>query len=143
MTDGSRSMMIAWCWVVIVFGLVLAGGAFPATEAPARIALALFGGEDVGFDDPLRFSVGLMGAVTAGWGATVLAVAGVSAQVEAGVARQMWRRVTIAVLGWYVIDSTISVATGFAPNAVSNTLLLGAFLLIVRQGDRVRVGVAR
>ena len=72
-----------------------------------------------------------MGAVTLGWGLTtwVLVAAGPALSPTA------WRRLTAAIAVLYVIDSTISIATGFWLNAVSNTAIVAAYLLpILRCG---------
>lgn len=122
-----------WCWAVMAFGLVLAGGAFATTEAPAMYLLTLFGGGEVAATPALRFTVGLMGAVTLGWGGSLLAVATAGHDLAPDVRVRLWQRIGWAVLLWYLIDSTISIATGFWPNAVSNTVLAGAFALIVRR----------
>ena len=123
--------MMWWCWAVIGFGIVLVGAGFAATDAPAMLLLERFGGQPVVPTAALRFSVGLMGAVTLGWGGSLLALA--SAGLANEVARPLWRRIGWAVLAWYLIDSVVSVATWFWPNAVSNTVLAACFWLIVRR----------
>jgi hypothetical protein len=117
--------MIAWCWVVAVFGAVLATAGAPATEGVARAAFDLIGAREHGAGlfsgETMRFSVGLMGAVTLGWGLTVLAI------VHEATSR-IWRGVTAAFGVWYVVDSAISLANGYPLNALSNTLLLAGYL---------------
>lgn len=130
MSDFWKTWLTIWCGAIVVFGAVLLGAALPATDAMARACLALM--SDAPFDQALfdapafRFAVALLGAVTLGWGLTMLAV------VRAGAAEaSRWRAVTAAVLIWYAVDSIASVASGFALNAVSNTLFLAAFLVAV------------
>lgn len=130
MTGTSQKLMMVWAWGVIVFGAVLMGGAFAAFDTPAQTLMVLLSGNTSAMDNPLRFAVGLMGAVTFGWGLTVLAVASVSHLLNLHVAQALWGRLTGAVAAWYIVDCTISVATGFGLNAVSNTVLLVTFLLI-------------
>lgn len=132
MTGIWQRLMAGWCCAVILFGAVLMGGAFASADGPTRYLLTNMGGSNLAMDAPLRFAVGLMGAVTFGWGLTVLAVTSVSHLLDASGARLLWRRVTAAIMVWYLVDSVISVATGFGLNALSNTLLMGAFLLIAR-----------
>ncbi|MDZ7587960.1 MAG: hypothetical protein U5J78_01910 [Parasphingorhabdus sp.] len=85
-----------------------------------------------------RFSIGLMGAVTLGWGMTFYAAFQAAYALEASAAARIWRSITIAAVVWYVVDSFISISTGFALNAVSNTLfLIGYFLPILRSGVMV------
>jgi len=123
-----RSWMTVWCWVVVVFGVVLLGAAFEATSGPLRMLFAILDGPgEPSFDAHLRFTIGLMGAVTLGWGLTLFAT--VNAAHELGErAAPVWRMLTASVIAWYVIDSTISIATGFALNAASNTVLTLGYL---------------
>ena len=115
---------------MIVFGVVLIGAVSPLTDAPSRALLAIMGGVHSPMDAPLRFAVALMGAVTLGWGLTLLALTSVSHPLARPVACSLWRRVTAAVVVWYVVDSMASIATGFALNAVSNTVFVIAFAAI-------------
>lgn len=125
-----RGALLGWCAAVALFGLLLAGAAFEATDGFARFVFGLLGHGDTAFTPPLRFAVALMGAVTLGWGLTLAAVAS-DKGADPAAAPALWRRITWAAVIWYVVDSTLSVATGFAFNAVSNTLLLVALLAIL------------
>lgn len=125
-----RNGMAGWCLAVAVFGLVLTGAAFPATEAPARILLGMMGGEPVAFDRPLRFAVALMGVVTFGWGLSLLVAA-------RDLSASGWRRLTGVVALWWAVDCLLSIATGFWPNAASNTLFFAAFVLIVLRSGAI------
>lgn len=132
MTKFWRTWLDIWCGAVGVFGLVLIGGAFAATDAPIAAQLAAFGGPEVA--DPmtrtLRFALALMGAVTLGWALTFHA--GFDAAHRLGAAgAPVWRRLCWASAIWFVVDSSLSVATGFALNAVSNAVLLAAFMVPV------------
>lgn len=122
-----------WCVGVILFGLVLIGAAAPRADAPALALLALFGGHQPAVTADLRFTAGLMGAVTLGWGTSLLAVALTSGALAPDVRVVLWRRIGWGVLAWYLIDSAISVGTGFWPNAVSNSVVAGVFWAIVRR----------
>lgn len=79
-----------------------------------------------------------MGAVTLGWGATVLAVVRGTGDMPAAQALALWRGITAALLLWYVVDSALSVATGFWRNALSNTVLIGWYLLLMRRNTATR-----
>jgi hypothetical protein len=129
MTGLWKTWIALWCWGVIIFGAVLATAGLPATEGIAGLAFSVIGGAEVGpgyFDPPgMRFSVALMGAVTLGWGFTILFL--LPAIHAAGA--PAWRGLVAAMLIWFVIDSAFSVMTGFALNAVSNTVLV--ILLLV------------
>ena len=135
MTRFWRIWLDVWCLAVGAFGIVLIGGAFAATDGPARAVLAIINpAADLDFSPTLRFALALMGAVTLGWSITLgAAIRAADALGTAGA--PVWRMVTWSVVGWYVIDSSLSVATGFALNAVSNSVLLAGYLLpVLRSG---------
>ncbi|WP_309606862.1 hypothetical protein [Phenylobacterium sp.] len=121
-----KRWMTGWCGVVLAFGAILALVAWPATDGPGRFVFALIGRDpatDALLGQPgMRFAVGLMGALTIGLGLMVYG----SVRAEAGAVG--WRSVTRAMAVWFVIDSTISIVTGFPLNAVSNTLLMAGYL---------------
>jgi hypothetical protein len=120
----------AWAVGVFFFGLVLTGGAFEATDGPASAIFTLFGNPAP--DNPgehYRFSLGLMGAVTMGWGLTYWVSFKALGLLDAATAAPLWRKLTLFLLVWYVVDCIISVATGFWMNAVSNTILLTLYLI--------------
>lgn len=122
-----------WCLGVMMFGVVLATGGFAATDRLAVMLLTLFGREPVAMAPPLHFATGLMGAVTLGWGASLLAVTLTTTDIAPDVRVTLWRRIGWAVLGWYAVDSIISIASGFWPNAVSNSVLLAWFWWAARE----------
>lgn len=130
-----RSWLNGWCVLVVVFGLVLAGGGLEATDGVAEMLFGILGGPgDLTWTPHLRFSVALMGAVTMGWGLTFFAMF-TAAHLLGDGATTVWRLVTVSVVVWFVIDSALSVATGFALNAVSNTaLLVGYFIPVLVSG---------
>lgn len=131
MTGFWKHWLTIWCWAVGLFGLVLALGAFEATAAPIAWFYGLVGGgAPPEFTPALRFATGLMGALTIGWALTLAAAIRAA---QAG-ATGLWRGIGGAVLAWYVIDSALSVATGFALNAVSNTVLLIGLMLPLWRG---------
>lgn len=129
MTTFWRKWLLGWSWFVALFGAALAAGALPEGSGPNRLLLSVMRGGPVGeVDQTLRFAVALMGCVTLGWGLTLV----VLVRVLTGIgetAAPYWRGLTAAVLVWYVSDSLFSIATGFALNALSNTLLLAGYLL--------------
>ncbi len=131
MTGLWKTWITLWCWGVILFGAVLAAAGLPATDGVARAIFSLVGGipAEASFFEPagMRFAVAVMGAVSLGWGFTVLFL--LPAIHPAGA--PAWRGLTGAILIWYVIDSSLSAATGFALNVVPNTGLLIAYLIPV------------
>ena len=124
-----RGWLNVWGWLVIVFGLVLAGGGLDATDGVAEMLLTVMGG-GAAFEwtQPLRFTTALMGAVTMGWGLTFLAVF-MAAHRLGDQAAPVWRLATLGAVVWFVVDSSLSVATGFWLNAVSNTGLMIGYLV--------------
>lgn len=123
-----RTWMVGWCWVVAAFGALLAGGATPATSGPARLLLEILNGPAaVTLDDTARFSLAVLGAVTIGWSLTLLAAIEAACQLGAQ-GRPVWRMIAISIGVWYVIDSLLSVGTGFGLNMIPNTVLTVAFL---------------
>lgn len=129
MTKFWRNWLDAWCAAIAAFGLVLIGGAFPATDAPVSLLLAAFGEAPVDPMTPtLRFALALMGAVSLGWAATFHAAFDAAHRLGAA-GGPAWRKLRLAVSLWFVVDSSLSIATGFAWNAVSNLVLLVAVLV--------------
>jgi hypothetical protein len=129
MTPFWRTWLIVWAWSIIVFGFVIAGGAFEATSAPLRfIYESLQGPGPITFDAPMRFSQGVLGGVTIGWGVTVLLMLPTVMDLgEKG--RPFWMAIAAGLAAWFVIDSTLSVATGFGLNVVPNVALAVGFLI--------------
>ena len=131
-----QNWMKGWCGAAALFGVVLAGGAFEATSGPVRLVFHLLNGSsDFDLDPPMRFSLGVLGAVSIGWSLTLLAAVNAANQLDRKLAKRIWIQVTGAVLTWYVIDSCLSVATGFGLNVIPNTVLMAGFLFpVIRSG---------
>jgi hypothetical protein len=126
-----RGWLYGWCWLLVVIGLVLAGAGLDATDGAAELLFALTGqGAAFEWTPHLRFSTSLMGAVTLGWGLTCFPLF-MAAHRLGHQAGPIWRLATGALLAWFVIDSVLSVATGFWLNAVSNTGLFAGYLIPV------------
>ncbi|MBX9884681.1 MAG: hypothetical protein K2X68_06885 [Novosphingobium sp.] len=125
-----------WLVSMVLFALIVAGGALPATDAPLRMGLALTSmGPPTDLNPAARFMIGILGGVFLGWMVMfALVIRAATAMGRAG--RPLWQAATIGLLAWYALDSTLSVATGFGLNLVPNTLALGTFL-IGAAGSRV------
>jgi hypothetical protein len=134
-----QNWLSAWSAAVVIFGVVLAGGAFEATDGLLRALLTLFSNPlpDV-MDAHHRFGFGLMGAVSLGWGLTFYGAFKALHALDAKTAAPIWRFMNIGIFAWYLIDSYISVATGFWMNAVSNTLLVIAYYIPVLKSGVLR-----
>ncbi len=129
-----QNWLYAWCAGVALFGLVLAGAAFEVTSGPTRAIFTLLNGDLVELTPHLRFSTALLGAISVGWSLTL--VAAIAAAIRLGrSSRSIWMMLTASVVAWYIIDSSLSIATGFGLNAVPNTVLVAGFLLpVLRSG---------
>jgi hypothetical protein len=131
MTRFWSSWLLVWCWGVLAFGALLVTAGMPGLDAAARTLFVIFSGDPANtqtFDLPaVRFGLGLQGALTIGWAMTMLAMRKAAATLGA----PAWRALTAALVVWYVLDSAISISTGFWLNAVSNTALMIAYLIPV------------
>jgi hypothetical protein len=81
----------------------------------------------------LRFANGIIGAVMAGWMMAVIVLA--RGPFRAG-ERYAWNAIAWPLLGWYVIDTTFSIAHGVWGNVLLNTgtaLMFGVPLLASRR----------
>jgi hypothetical protein len=144
MTTHWKNWLSAWCAAIILFGAVLAAGAFPATDAACRFILELMrgspGGQSV-WTDELRFTAGLTGAVTLGWGMTLALLISAGHQLASAA---FWRSLVGVMAIWYVVDSAVSISTGFALNAVSNTVfVIGLMIPLLASGVLHRPASAR
>ena len=127
MTDFWYRWLLAWCAGIGVFGLVLAGAGFDATDGLILFLLGLFNPNPYEMSDQLRFALGLQGALS--MALAVLYWGAIRAAVRHKLDAQLWRAMLAALLVWYLVDNIVSLATGFAPNLLSNTLIVALFLL--------------
>lgn len=133
-----RAWFYIWCLSIGLFGLALAGGGLPETDGPVRVILAMLQGPGpVTFDPTLRFSVGVMGGVSIGWAVMLFFVLRQAiAQGPAG--RPLWNAITAGMLSWFVVDSTLSVATGFGLNVLPNIGLLAMYAVGLFQSGALK-----
>jgi len=138
MSASWRVWLIVWCVGIFIFGAVLAGGAFEATSGPVRLVYeALQGRGPLNFDPAMRFSLGVMGGISIGWAMTMLL--GIRAAIELGDrARPVWVALTLGLATWFVIDSTLSIATGFGMNVIPNIALIAGYLAAVFASGRLK-----
>ncbi|NBB17262.1 hypothetical protein GVN21_18015 [Caulobacter sp. SLTY] len=129
-----KNWLMAWCGGVALFGVVLTTGAFPATDGLMRWLLGVLGGAPAEMTPPLRFALAVMGPVSIGWALT-FAAAFRAAIMLGDAGAPVWRLTTAGVLVWFVVDSSLSVATGFGLNVAPNVVLLAGYLLpLIRTG---------
>ena len=134
MSDGMKTYLNIWALGVAAFGLLLAGGALPATDGFLRLFFVVIQHPmpEV-LDAPARFFIGLMGALTLGWGLTFRLLFKAAHALPADQAGPIWRGLMVAAAAWYVVDSGLSVATGYPFNAISNTVLVALMVVPVWQ----------
>ncbi len=128
MSDFWRAWLTIMCGVVVLFGLIMAGGAVPATEAPARLLLEWQNQGPLAIDRAARVTLGVLGGVMCGWGVTLYA-AFQAAHMIGQPATRIWRLISVSMVVWFAVDSTLSIATGFALNALMNVGFLLAFVV--------------
>ena len=123
MSDGLVLWLRLWSLSVIAFGVVLALGALPTFDAPTRLLLTALSGKPAELSDVTRFALGVLGAVSIGWGLAMMMVFAHVARAGAA-ATPLLGGVVLSVAAWFVIDSALSIATGFALNVIPNLALL-------------------
>jgi len=126
--------MIVWCGAIALFGLiiVIAGVGLKATNRLLYILFSLLNPTEALILTPqLHFSFVVLGAVTIGWSLTLFAAIEAATQLDKSYSRTIWILVTAAVISWFVIDSSLSIVTGFGLNAIANTVFIVTFLLPV------------
>lgn len=134
-----RTCMIAACWGTGIFGAILAAGGLAATSDPAHRLLELIGGAPFEMTREMRFAVATLGAVTMGWAVTIYAA------VEAATALgprggRIWGLLVAAALTWFIVDSALSVATGFTLNLIPNVVVLASFLIPIFASGALKRG---
>lgn len=131
MTNFWANWLKIWCWGVLAFGMLLVTAAIPPIDGAIRALFAILSDNveiAASFDLPaVKFGLGLQGAITMGWAITMFAAMSAAHALGATI----WRTLAQGIVVWYLVDSTISVSTGFALNAGSNTVLLVLFLIPV------------
>lgn len=123
-----RGWLDLMCGVVVLVGLIMAAGALPQTELPARLLMEWQNGGPLAIDRAARVSMAVLGGVMCGWGVTLYAAFQATDMIP-GPASRIWRLILASILFWFVVDSSLSVATGFALNALMNVGFLIAFVL--------------
>jgi hypothetical protein len=74
----------------------------------------------------IKFLYGILGAVMVGWSVALLFIlAGPFYRGQ----REAWYAITVSVLVWFMLDSSLSISAGFWQNAVFNTMFLIFFAI--------------
>lgn len=107
------------------------GFALAAVVAPDQLEdvyrLLATAGTEVDLPATARLSTAIYGGLMAGWGVTLALL---------GAGRSISRAAALGVLTWWLVDSAGSVLTGFAWNALSNTLFLLLFAPVLLAARR-------
>ncbi len=136
MTPFWNGWITATCITLGVLGIALAAGGLEATDGAARLYFTLIASPGtLEFDPYLRISLAVLGAVCVGWSLTLLAAVKAANALTGDSARPVWRLITLSLITWFVIDSSLSMAIGFVGNAMVNSLFFVALLVpILRCG---------
>lgn len=127
MTPFWQTWIKATCASLALLGLILAAGAIDATAAPAKLYFHLMGNAgELDLNPHMQLTLGVLGAVCVGWSITFFATFQAANALHGEAAATVWRTTLMGLTVWYIIDSTLSVATGFAGNAVVNTLFFAS-----------------
>jgi hypothetical protein len=128
MTEFRLGWLKFWCVAIALFGVIMASASFQQTDAPVRLLFHILSGPQPLILDPImRFSLTLMGAVTLGWSVTLFAAID-AAQKLGSRGTATWNLIAASAVLWFIIDSSISLVTGFPINAMINTVFLVAIL---------------
>lgn len=111
--------------VVGSFGPVFFLGTMALTQEPARFTLDLLSwpvdGATTWLSPDTRFLSALTGGFLLGWGVMIW---GLSAWVHDAAPEGVRRAVLAGTLAWFCLDSAGSIASGNAPNAAFNVIVL-------------------
>lgn len=128
MTGFWRTYLLAVTDLLIVMGVAFAALAIvPGWYGALAWLNELAGGAVVAGEDSIRtvrFLYGIVGGILAGWGILLYFV------IKNAAGSGTLRLVGASVAGWYVLDTTASVVTGFYVNVAINTFLLVALLIV-------------
>jgi hypothetical protein len=135
-TKSINPWMTVWCTAIGLFGLIIIGGGFEATSGPIRMFFNLLDGPgELDLNPHMRFTLAVLGAVTIGWSLTLMVAIQAAHQLEQQTKRSIWIGIVASIIVWYVVDSSLSIATGFWHNAISNTIISATFLIpVIRYG---------
>jgi len=131
-----RNWLTVWCCATALFGIILAGGGFEATSGPVRLVFnSLQGPGELDLNAHMRFILGVLGPITVGWSLTMWTAIKVTLQLDRQAARPIWMLLIASVACWFIVDSCVSINTGFWRNTIPNVAYMATFLLpIVRSG---------
>lgn len=138
MTGFWKSWMWSWCVTTLILGVVFMLATFPQTDWAANMYYKLVSGftlDQATFETPvMRFTVGVLGAVLTGWGIAIIGML----RADLSAPKVIWGWLTASMVIWFVLDSILSAASGFALNIVPNALFLVTYLVPVFASGVIR-----
>lgn len=137
MQDFWRRWLDAMCTIVLLFGLIMAGGALPQTELAARLLFEWQNQGPLEIGRAARVTLGVLGGVMCGWGITLYAAIQAATLLDRP-AYRIWRLILASILIWFVVDSSLSIATGFALNALMNVAFLIGYVMPITASGVLR-----
>jgi hypothetical protein len=133
---GALTLMRATWWLFLGFGLASAAASHPATQAPWALLFDILqwpiDGKPQLSGPNERVLSAVLGGVLVGWSTLMLwMLKGPVAQGDPSAVRAY----SVAVLAWFVVDTTASLLAGWPGNALLNvaSLLMGWGPLLLRQ----------
>ena len=129
-TNTGAKVVKAVSWILILYALIWGSAAYPPFDTPARILLDILawpygdGRPDWGENIMWMSSIGA-GLLMAFGMLFLLVLTPAIARND----RQTVRNFVLAIIGWFVIDSIGSIASGFTANAVINAITLVPLLV--------------
>ena len=129
-----KSWLTVWWWGMVIASIAFTAAAIPGLDGPVLVFYDIIDGPLDGqshFTEATRPTTAILGAVFLGFALAIGAMIRMAHAAPAAAAAALWRTITIIILTWYGVDSTVSVLTGIPLNAVSNTAILAAYLLPV------------
>jgi len=136
MSNFWRNWMKLWCLSGALFGVILLGAAFDATMALPKFYFTLLEGPGgLVLDANARISLVILGAVMIGWTLTLLTTIHAANQLDHKAAQPIWFMLTGAMTCWFLIDSSLSVHSGYWRNTLPNLAFMATFLFpLIRSG---------
>lgn len=131
-----QTWMKLWCLSACLVGIILAGAGFEATGSLARLYfVSLNGPIEFNLDENVRFSIVVLGAVMIGWGLTFWTAIYAANQLKPEAAKPIWIMLTGSLFCWFLIDSSLSIHTGYWRNVIPNVIFVTTFSLpVLRSG---------
>jgi hypothetical protein len=132
MSNFWQTWMKLWCLAGAFFGLILAGVAFDATNTLSHLFFVFLDGPGGPLlDENTEIGLIVLGAVMIGWILTLWTAMHAANQLTPEAAQPIWYMLVGAMTCWFIIDSSLSVHSGYWRNTLPNILFFVTFLIPV------------